>query len=158
MHISEQFGHIVGEMLERKIGRLAGRLGSGLYRSSSKITRTEWCKTLIDKTLSYSIVRHTTIKNNKSAELDGIVGELIKYWGNTICEMLTLLNLVGNNEYVPTYWKKGLIVSLLKNGDREDPGNYRGITLLSVVGKLYSRVINNHLLNYLALNNKLHEW
>ena len=31
-------------------------------------------------------------------------------------------------------WRKGFIVSLLKKGDREDPGNYRGITLLSVTG------------------------
>ena len=46
------------------------------------------------------------IKNNKPAESDGIVGELIKYGGNTMCEMLlTLFNLVWNNEYVPTYWR-----------------------------------------------------
>ena len=32
-------------------------------------------------------------------------------------------------------WREGLIVSLFKKGDKEDPGNYRGITLLSVVGK-----------------------
>ena len=31
--------------------------------------------------------------------------------------------------------ERGLIVNLFKKGDREDPGNYRGITLLSVVGK-----------------------
>ena len=30
MHICKQFGHILGEMLERKIGLLASRLGSGL--------------------------------------------------------------------------------------------------------------------------------
>ena len=66
-------------------------------------------------------------------------------------------NLVWNNEYVPTYWREGLIVSLFKKGDREDPGNYRGITLLSVIGKLYSFVISNHLLKYLELNNKLHK-
>ena len=97
-------------------------------------------------------------KNNKSAGSDGIVDELIKYGGNTMYEMLlTLFNLDRNNEYVPTYWREGLIVSLFKKGDREDPGNYSGITLLSVIGKLYSRVINNRPLNYLELNNKLHE-
>ena len=30
-----------------------------------------------------------------------------------------------------------MIVSLLKKGDREDPGIYRAITLLNVVGKLF---------------------
>ena len=53
--------------------------------------------------------------------------------------------------------ERGLIVSLFKKGDREDPGNYRGITLLDVIGKLYCRVINNRLLKYLELNGKLHE-
>ena len=31
-------------------------------------------------------------------------------------------------------WREGLIVNLFKKGDKEDPGNWRGITLLSVVG------------------------
>ena len=43
----------------------------------------------------------------------------------------------------------GLIENWSKKGDKEDPGNYRGITLLNVVGKLYSRIINNRLLKYL---------
>ena len=100
------------------------------------------------------------IKSNKSAGSDDIVGELhvIKYGGNTMCEMLlALVNLVWNNEYALTYWREHLIVSLFRKGDREDRGNYRGITLLSVIGKLYGRVINNRLLKYLGLNNKLHK-
>ena len=98
------------------------------------------------------------IKNNKSAGSDGIVGELIKYGGNAMCEMLlTLFNSVWNNEYVLTYWREDLIVSLFKKGGREGPGNYRGTSLLNVIGKSYSRVINNHLLKYLELNNKFHE-
>ena len=50
-------------------------------------------------------------------------------------------------------------MSLFKKEDREDPGNYRGITLLNVVHvcKLYSRVINNRLLKHLELNDLLHE-
>ena len=46
---------------------------------------------------------------------------------------------------------------MFKKGDREDPGDFRGITLLSMIVKLHSRVINNCLLKYLELNNKLHE-
>ena len=44
---------------------------------------------------------------------------------------------------------KGLIVSLFKKGDKEDPGNYRGITLLSVVGKVFCKILNDHLVQYL---------
>ena len=28
-------------------------------------------------------------------------------------------------------------------GDKEDPGNYRGITLLSVVGKVFCKIVND---------------
>ena len=42
--------------------------------------------------------------------------------------------VIWHEEIVPRQWREGLII---KKGDREDPGNYRDITLLSVVGKLF---------------------
>ena len=75
------------------------------------------------------------IKTNKPARSEG---DKIKYGIRTMCEMLlTLFNLVWDNECSPSYRRKGLIVSLFKKGDREDPGNYRGITLFNVVGNTY---------------------
>ena len=75
-----------------------------------------------------------------------------------MCEtLLTLFNLVCINEYVPSYWREGLIVSLFKKQNSEDPGNYRGITVMKLVRKLYSRVINDRLWKYLELNDSLHE-
>ena len=46
-------------------------------------------------------------------------------------------------------WREGLIVNILKKGDREDPANYRGITLLSVVGKVFCKILNNRLVQCL---------
>ena len=75
------------------------------------------------------------IKNNKSAGSRGIVGQLIQYGGNPMCEtLLILFNLVWNNESVPSYWRESLIVNFFKKGDSENPGNYRSITLLNLVG------------------------
>ena len=48
-----------------------------------------------------------------------------------------LYEVVWMEEGIPKQWRQGLIVSLYKKGDAEDPGNYRGITLLNVVGKLF---------------------
>ena len=45
-----------------------------------------------------------------------------------------LFEVVWSEELVPPKWREGLIVNLFKKGDRED---YRGITLLSVVGKVF---------------------
>ena len=44
-----------------------------------------------------------------------------------------LFSIIWREEVVPRQWREGLIVNLFKKGDREQPGNYRGITLLSVV-------------------------
>ena len=52
-------------------------------------------------------------------------------------------------EFVPPQWREGLIVNLFKKGDKEDPGNYRGITLLSVVGKVFYKVLNDRLVKHL---------
>ena len=50
-----------------------------------------------------------------------------------------------------------LIVNSFKKGDREDPGNYRGITLLSVVGKVFCKILNNQLVQSLDKGGALHE-
>ena len=41
-----------------------------------------------------------------------------------------------------TFSNYGLIVNLFTKGDKEDPENYRGITLLCVVGKVFCKVLN----------------
>ena len=44
----------------------------------------------------------------------------------------------------PPQWREGLIVNLFKRVDKEDPGNYRDIMLLSVVEKVFCKVLNNN--------------
>ena len=56
---------------------------------------------------------------------------------------------------VPPQWREGLIVNLFKNGDKEDPGNYRDITLLSVVGKVF--LCNDRLVQHLDKFQASHE-
>ena len=35
-----------------------------------------------------------------------------------------LFQLIWDSEYIPERWGEGMIISLFKKGDREDPGNY----------------------------------
>ena len=46
--------------------------------------------------------------------------------------------------YFPKAWSVGF-VPLHKKGSLNNENNYRGITLLSTIGKLFSRVLNNRL-------------
>ena len=68
-----------------------------------------------------------------------------------------LFGVVWQEECVPLQWRECLIVNLFKKGDKENPGNYRGITLLSVVGKVYCKVINNRLVQHFDKGGVLHE-
>ena len=44
--------------------------------------------------------------------------------------------------YFPDKWSEGFIVPLFKKGDINEVSNYRGITLLSTLGKLFPRILN----------------
>lgn len=42
-------------------------------------------------------------------------------------------------------WAEGIIVSIFKSGNPDEPHNYRGITLINIHGKIYSQVLLNRL-------------
>ncbi|TWW63827.1 RNA-directed DNA polymerase from mobile element jockey [Takifugu flavidus] len=52
-----------------------------------------------------------------------------------------LCNIVWTSGAVPLDWRTGVVVPLFKRGDRRVCSNYRGITLLSLPGKVYSGVL-----------------
>ena len=59
--------------------------------------------------------------------------------------LLPLFNFIFDSGIFPDMWRDGLLSPLYKRGNRLKPDNYRGITLLSVLGKLFTRVLNNRL-------------
>lgn len=56
-----------------------------------------------------------------------------------------LFNSVFDKGYFPEKWTDGFIVPLHKKGSKAEVENYRGITLLSTFGKLFTRILNNRL-------------
>ena len=67
--------------------------------------------------------------------------------------MHAVLCSAWNTGIMPTDSKRGLVVPLWKGkGDRQDCNNYRGLTLLSVLGKVFARIIldrvRHHLLEH----------
>jgi len=54
---------------------------------------------------------------------------------------------VWQQEAVPVDWRRGVIIPLPKKGDLTDCNNWRGITLLSVSGKVFARVLLNRMQN-----------
>uniref|UniRef100_A0A669C209 Reverse transcriptase domain-containing protein n=1 Tax=Oreochromis niloticus TaxID=8128 RepID=A0A669C209_ORENI len=52
-----------------------------------------------------------------------------------------LYNVAWRSGAVPLDWQTGVVVPIFKKGDRRVCSNYRGITLLSLPGKVYARVL-----------------
>ena len=57
----------------------------------------------------------------------------------------------------PSEWAKAIIQPIHKKGDTTNPDNYRGISLLSCVSKLYTSVINSRLTQWAEDNDVLSE-
>ena len=63
--------------------------------------------------------------------------------------IVKLFNLILRTGHVPEEWSIGLIVPIFKKkGSKFDTDNYRGITLLSCLGKLFSAIINTRLTKF----------
>jgi len=52
---------------------------------------------------------------------------------------------------MPEEWEVGIICPLFKKGDRRECSNYRGITLLNVIYKIFACLIYNRLTKYSEL-------
>ena len=83
------------------------------------------------------------MKSGKASGVDGVGVEMLKEGGESMIEWLVrIYNVCLEEGNVPDDWKKACVVPLYKGkGERSVCSNYRGISLLSVVGKVYGRVL-----------------
>ncbi len=79
------------------------------------------------------------------------MNEVLKYGGESLKTLLWhLFNKILNSGKYPKGWSYGLIVPIFKKEDPSKPENYRGITLLSALGKVFTSIMNNRLYNHLV--------
>ena len=90
-----------------------------------------------------------SLKLNKSVGPDAIPNEILKF--NDIKLLLyRLFQLCLDTKSVPSMWKKAIIAPIpkIKSGLNCDPLNYRGISLISTLGKAFSSFINTRIVKY----------
>ena len=97
------------------------------------------------------------LKNNKSCGYDGILNEFLKTSSSKLLiAVTTLFNIVLQTGKIPHAWSIGYISPIYKGkGEENDPDNYRGITVLSCFGKLFTSVINDRIHSFLETNDIL---
>ena len=90
----------------------------------------------------------TELTNDKSTGENGMVPNLLKALkGANRARVFHFIMEFwrGNQDYES--WHRGLLVVIFKGGkkDSSDPNNYRGINLMDVVSKIFSKILNKRL-------------
>ena len=88
------------------------------------------------------------MSNNKACGIDGITTEYLKIPGISAV-LLPIINKVLESCTAPAEWRTNIIVPVPKKGDLTKYDNYRGISLMSIVGKVYNRILLNRLQRFI---------
>ena len=93
---------------------------------------------------------------NSGAGLDGLDNRFIKLASHILIYPLTdLFNLSLSSCELPAIWKCARITPLHKGGDILDCNNYRPISIICSVAKVFEKLIYNQLSQYFTTNNLL---
>ena len=131
---------------------------------SDENIESEFTQTLIDEELDAEFTQaelHSAIfsqKNNKSPGTDNISSEILKAAYDHISPfLLKLYNKMYSTGEYPRSWGEGIITPIFKKGDVNDAQNYRGVTLINVIAKVYSQLLLNRLTNWSKKHEKINK-
>ena len=80
------------------------------------------------------------IKCRKAAGKDEIILKMLKaLTGEGILWLTRVCQVAWKFGKTPRHWQTGVIIPIFKKGDRKQCTNYRGISLLSLPGKVYAK-------------------
>ena len=81
-------------------------------------------------------------KPGESAGIDDVCPELLRTDMEDPASRLTkCYNRLWETERWPKMWKKGLVIKVFKKGDLSECNNWRGVTLLPVINKIFCRML-----------------
>ena len=96
------------------------------------------------------------LKLGKAPGIDRLTPEIFKNCPFVVKEMMCkLFNAILNEGVFPADWARGIIAPIHKKGDVDCVGNYRGITLLPIIGKIFRNILDNRFHAWLEENSPI---
>ena len=132
-------------------------------RNSSKVTQNSDSNSCVivpelDNEISEIEIKDALqkMKIGKAFGLDEICAEYLKSAENVVVPFLyRFYNKLYNVCYFPMEWSKSIIIPLFEKGEEKNPDNYRGISLLSIVSKVFTAILNKRLYSWAEKEEKI---
>lgn len=107
------------------------------------ITDLEFTPSTVEKSLS-------SLGTDKGPGCDGIPPLFWKGCAKSLAHPISFIfNLSLREGTFPNEWKKALIIPIHKKGSRIKIENYRGISILNTLGKVFEKLVYNAIYNYI---------
>ena len=89
---------------------------------------------------------------NKSPGHDGWHPHFLRELSEVICVPLAILFKKSLKEGDHVSWKKAVVAAIYKKGKKTDPGNYRPVSLTSVISKVMESIVRDAIVSHLMSN------
>lgn len=98
-----------------------------------------------------------SLSNSKATSYDNLSNRLIKSIPSLIPILVTIGNRILESGIFPSCLKKGIIVTKFKGGAKDQIANYRPITILSPLAKIFEKLLAVRMEDYLKRRNLLNK-
>ena len=141
------------------------KLSSGNDRQNGDKSFSDYLNNPTEHRFNFSVINESEVlatinklKNKNSSGVDEISNKLLKAIGTELSKPLTIIiNQCLLTVIFPDLLKIAKVRPLFKRGDTCQLNNYRPISLLPTISKIFERIIYSQLYAYFSLNNLLSE-
>ena len=124
--------------------------------------KTEHCESneYLNRDISFSEIEHVIkqLKLKKFPVTDNVPNEVIKDRGFSLI-LFQIFCHCFNTGLIPSDWGRAIVALIPKGRDKDPyrPMSYRGISLLSCIGKAFTAFLKNRIIRYCEMLNLIHD-
>ncbi len=161
--VADTFNHFfttVASTLVKKLPTGSGNYGLNFVRDfyrKKSVCLNSFSLSHVDEITVLNLL--SKINTSKSTGLDNLPAKFLKEAAPIISKPLThIINLSIESGEVPKDMKMARVVPIYKKNSKTEAGNYRPVSILSVISKIFEKIMYNQLEKYIKDESLLYEF